>query len=222
PQNFTFSKVMCWLALERGSRLAALRGEKARADGWWNASLEIHDEICQRALCEAGYFSQAYGSSVLDASLLLLPQLGFLEPDDERVRATVLAIADSLADGAFVYRYRPDGTDDGFAGEPEGSFTVCSFWLVSALVEIGELERARTHCEKLVGAASTLGLFGEEIDPTTARHLGNFPQALTHLALINAVLRVIDAEQRTGGAAMAPIGSPRWWSALARESRAPS
>jgi len=109
-----------------------------------------------------------------------------LAPDDERIRSTIFAIADDLTDGPFVFRYRPEKTDDGFDGEGEGSFTVCSFWLVSALVAIGELDSARTHCEKLIGAASTLGLYAEELDPTTERHLGNFPQALTHLALINA------------------------------------
>lgn len=213
PKHFTFSKVMCWVAADRGARLAALRGEKDRADLWWSAAQEIHADICENALSEKGYFAQSYGSDDLDASLLLLPMLGFLPPQDERIRSTVLAIASYLSDGAFVYRYRTECTDDGLEGQPEGSFTACSFWLVSALVEIGELERARTQCEKLVGAASTLGLYGEEIDPTTARHLGNFPQALTHLALINALLHVIEAEQRATDTSIGPAGSPSWWSA---------
>ena len=156
---------MCWVAADRGARLAALRGERDRADQWWNAAQEIHEEICAKAVDDQGRFTQYYGSSELDASLLLLPLLGFLPSDDERIRATVLAIADELSDGPFVYRYRAEKTDDGFEGEGEGSFTVCSFWLVSALVEIGELDRARTNCEKLMGAASNLGLFGEELDP---------------------------------------------------------
>jgi GH15 family glucan-1,4-alpha-glucosidase len=166
-----------------------------------------------------GYFTQSYGSEELDASLLLLPMLGFLPPDDERIRATVHAIADGLTDGAFVYRYQTSTTDDGIGGEPEGSFTVCSFWLVSALVEIGELDRARTQCEKLIGSASSLGLYGEEIDPLTARHLGNFPQALTHLSLINALLHVIEAEQRATGASIGPAGSPSWWNAAGKDDR---
>ncbi len=195
PQHFTFSKVMCWVAADRGARLAAMRGENHRAGLWWNAAQEIHADICANALSDGGYFVQSYGSDELDASLLLLGALHFLPPDDERIRATVLAIAHELSDGAFVYRYHPKLTDDGLGGQPESSFTACSFWLVSALVEIGELDRARTQCEKLVGAASELGLYGEEIDPTTARHLGNFPQALTHLALISAVLDVIAAEK---------------------------
>jgi GH15 family glucan-1,4-alpha-glucosidase len=219
PKHFTFSKVMCWVAADRGARLAALRGEKERADLWWSAAQEIHADICDNALSEKGYFAQSYGSDELDASLLLLPMLGFLPAEDERIRATVLAIASELSDGAFVYRYRTDATDDGLGGQPEGSFTACSFWLVSALVEIGELERARTQCEKLIGAASALGLYGEEIDPTTARHLGNFPQALTHLALINAVLHVIEAEQRTTAASRGSAGSPSWWSAAGKDAR---
>jgi len=110
-----------------------------------------------------------------------------------------------------VFRYRPEKTDDGFDGEGEGSFTVCSFWLVSALVAIGELDSARTHCEKLIGAASSLGLYAEELDPTTERHLGNFPQALTHLALINAIMSVISGEAREGEATKGNQQS--WWNA---------
>ena len=214
PQHFTFSKVMCWVAADRGARLASMRGEKERADRWWAAVKEMHTDICDNAVSDRGFFTQAYGSEELDASLLVLPLVGFLPSDDERIRATVFAVADELADGPFVYRYRTTSTDDGIGGEPEGTFTVCSFWLVSALVEIGELDRARTQCEKLIGTASGLGLFGEEIDPTTARHLGNFPQALTHLALINALLHVIGAEQRAStSTSAATAGSPSWWNA---------
>ncbi len=110
----------------------------------------------------------------------------------------MLAIADELTDHGLVLRYRTDETDDGLPGR-EGSFTICSFWLVSALCEIGELERARSLCERLLGYASPLGLYAEEIDPVTGRHLGNFPQAFTHLALINAVLHVIRAESAISG-----------------------
>ncbi len=218
PRHFTFSKVMCWVALDRGARLAALRGEKSRADQWWSVAQEIHADVCARGL-KNGCFTQAYGSEELDASLLLLAQVGFLPASDERIRRTVLAIADDLSEGPFVYRYQPDTTDDGMKGEGEGSFTVCSFWLVSALVEIGELERARTHCEKLVGSASALGLFGEELDPLTARHLGNFPQALTHLSLINAILQVIQAEQRANEAVRGAAISPSWWNAAGKDDR---
>ena len=110
------------------------------------------------------------------------------------MRNTVLAIADELTQDGLVIRYRTDQTDDGLRGE-EGTFTTCSFWLASALVEIGELGRARSLCERLLSHASELGLYAEEIDPRTGRHLGNFPQALTHLALINALMSVIRAER---------------------------
>jgi GH15 family glucan-1,4-alpha-glucosidase len=213
PRHFTFSKVMCWVAIDRGARLATLRGETKRAAQWSAEAKTLHDDICANAVGTHGSFTQSYGSDELDASLLVLPMLGFLPSNDERIRSTVFAIADDLTDGPFVFRYRPEKTDDGFDGEGEGSFTVCSFWLVSALVAIGELDSARTHCEKLIGAASALGLYAEELDPTTARHLGNFPQALTHLALINAILSVINAEQHAGDTARGNARSHSWWNA---------
>jgi GH15 family glucan-1,4-alpha-glucosidase len=210
---------MCWVAADRGARLAALRGERDRADQWWAAAQEIHEEVCAKSVDDQGRFRQYYGSGEMDASLLLLPMVGFLPASDERIRATVLAIAEDLSEGPFVYRYRAEKTDDGIGGEDEGTFTVCSFWLVSALVEIGELEWARTNCEKLLGAASVLGLYGEELDPKTARHLGNFPQALTHLSLINAVLHVIEADQRATESVIGPAGSPSWWNAAGKDER---
>jgi alpha,alpha-trehalase len=142
-------------------------------------------------------FVQRYGSDALDASLLLIPLLRFLPAHDERVRKTVLAIADELTVDGLVLRYRVEETDDGMTGE-EGTFTICSFWLVSALVEIGELDRGRALCERLLSFASTLNLYAEEIEPRSGRHLGNFPQAFTHLALINAAMHVIRAEEKAG------------------------
>ena len=131
-------------------------------------------------------FTQHYDTEALDASVLLMPLVRFLPADDPRIRATVLAIADELTEDGLVLRYRVEETDDGLSGE-EGAFTICSFWLVSALCEIGEIEHARALCEKLLAYASQLGLYAEEIDTRSGRHLGNFPQAFTHLALINAV-----------------------------------
>jgi len=198
PQHFTSSKLMCWVALDRGVKLARLHGEDDYAQKWQVIAEEIHADICANGVDSRGVLTQAYGSDNLDASLLLVPLLRFLPADDARVRATVLAIADELTEDGLVLRYRSEETDDGMSGT-EGSFTICSFWLVSALVEIGELERARHLCERLLSFASTLLLYAEEIDPRTGRHWGNFPQAFTHLALINAVVHVIRAEDEQQG-----------------------
>jgi alpha,alpha-trehalase len=140
-------------------------------------------------------FKQHYETEDLDAALLLIPLMGFLPPSDDRVRATVLAIADELTEDGFVLRYRTDTTDTGFAGK-EGTFTICSFWLVSALAMIGERDRANALCEKLLSFAGPLNLYAEEIDTTTGQHLGNFlPQAFTHLALIEAVSLIAETER---------------------------
>jgi GH15 family glucan-1,4-alpha-glucosidase len=193
PQHFVSSKVMCWVAVDRGARLARVRRDEKQAAEWQAVADEIQADVLASGLDDRGVFVQHYGTTALDASVLLLPLMRFLPADDPRIRATVLAVADELTQNGLVLRYRPAQTDDGLGGD-EGSFTICSFWLVSALVEIGELERGRQLCERLLGYASPLGLYAEEIDPVTGRHLGNFPQAFTHLALINAVTHVIRAE----------------------------
>jgi GH15 family glucan-1,4-alpha-glucosidase len=194
PQHFTSSKLMCWVAADRGARLAEIRDDLEYAARWQSAADEIHADICENALDERGVFCQHYDTDALDASVLLMALTRFLPPDDERIRKTVLAIADELQVDGLVLRYKTEETDDGLYGE-EGTFTICSFWLVSALVEIGKVKRARQLCEKLLSYASPLGLYAEEIDPRSGRHLGNFPQAFTHLALINAVMHVIRADQ---------------------------
>jgi len=194
-RHFTASKVMCWVAADRGARLAKLRGDHGRAADWRQAADEIHADVCANGTDERGIFCQHYQTTALDASVLLIPLVGFLPPDDPRVRATVLAIADELTVDDLVLRYRVEETDDGFSGE-EGTFTICSFWLVSALTEIGEVDRARALCEKLLACASPLLLYAEEIDPHSGRHLGNFPQAFSHLALINAVVHLIREDER--------------------------
>ncbi len=187
---------MCWVATDRGARLAEIKGDLECAARWQAAADEIKADICANALDERGVFCQHYNTTALDASVLLMPLVRFLPADDRRVRDTVLAIADELTVDGLVLRYRTEDTDDGLSGE-EGTFTICSFWLVSALVEIGEVSRAHDLCEKLLSYASVLDLYAEEIDPRSGRHLGNFPQAFTHLALINAVMHVIHAEQTT-------------------------
>ena len=194
PQHFTSSKVFCWAAADRGAKLARIRGDLGRAQRWQEAADEIHADVLAHALDERGVFTAHYGATSLDASTLVIPLLGFLAPDDKRVRQSVLAIADELSEDDLVLRYRTEETDDGFASG-EGSFTLCSFWLVSSLVMIGEVERARSLCGKLLSFASPLQLYAEEIDPHTGKQLGNFPQAFTHLALINAVMQVIRAER---------------------------
>ena len=194
PKHFTSSKLMCWVAADRGARLAEIRGDLERAARWQSAADEIKADICAHAVDERGVFCQHYGTTALDASVLLMPLTRFLAPEDERIRATVLAIADELTADGLVLRYRTDETDDGLSGD-EGTFTICSFWLVSALVEIGEVTRARDLCEKVLSYASPLLLYAEEIDPRSGRHLGNFPQAFTHLAQINAIMHVIRAER---------------------------
>jgi GH15 family glucan-1,4-alpha-glucosidase len=203
PKHFTSSKVMCWVAVDRGVRLASLRGDLEIAQRWQVAADEIKADVLANGLDSRGVFTQHYDTTALDASLLLLPLVGFLPPDDDRIRDTVLAIADELTEDGLVLRYRTEHTDDGLSGT-EGSFTICSFWLVSALVQIGEVTRGRRLCERLLSLSSSLDLYGEEIEAETGRHLGNFPQAFTHLALINAVMHVIDAERRQPGSGMHP------------------
>jgi hypothetical protein len=198
PQHFTSSKVMCWVALDRGAKLAELQGAKSYAEQWRTIAEEIKADILEHGVDSRGVLTQRYGGDALDASLLLVPLVRFLPADDPRLRATVLAIADELTEDGLVLRYRTEETDDGLSGE-EGTFTICSFWLVSALVEIGEVSRARHLCERLLSFASPLHLYAEEIEPSTGRHLGNFPQAFTHLALINAVVHVIRAEEQGDG-----------------------
>jgi GH15 family glucan-1,4-alpha-glucosidase len=193
PKHFTSSKMFCWVACDRGARLAEIREDAEHVARWQAAADEIHADILERGVDQRGVFVQHYDTTALDASLLLLPLVRFLPPSDERVRATVFAIADELTEHGLVLRYRTEETDDGLEGR-EGTFMICSFWLVSALCEIGELERGRGLCERLLGYASPLGLYAEEVDARTGRHLGNFPQAFTHLALINAVMHVVQAE----------------------------
>jgi GH15 family glucan-1,4-alpha-glucosidase len=189
---------MCWVAMDRGARIAAALGQTERSEQWFALADEIRDDVLEHGVDERGVLVQHYGTKELDASVLLAVLLRFLPRGDDRLKATVLAIADELTVDGLVLRYRTDTTDDGFAGE-EGTFTICSFWLVSALVEIGEVERARQLCEKLLSLSGDLQLYAEELDPRTGKHLGNFPQAFTHLALINAVLHVIHAEQQHDG-----------------------
>jgi GH15 family glucan-1,4-alpha-glucosidase len=202
PKHFVASKVMCWVAAERGADLARERGEDDRAQRWQAGADEIKAEVLDQGVSGRGVFKQQYETDELDAALLLLPIVGFLPPDDERIKATVLAIADELTKDDLVLRYRVEATDTGFEGE-EGTFTICSFWLVSALTMIGQTDRARALCQKLLSFAGPLLLYAEEIDTSTGQHLGNFPQAFTHLALIEALSLLIASEPEEHSSAFA-------------------
>jgi GH15 family glucan-1,4-alpha-glucosidase len=194
PRHYVSSKLMCWVAMDRGARLAERRGETERAEEWQALADEIKAEILDRGVDKRGVFRQHYETDALDASTLLIPLMRFLPADDERVCATVRAIQDELTENGLVLRYRPAETDDGLSGE-EGTFLICSFWLVSALSEIGDAEAAEHLCERLLLSASPLGLYAEELEASSGRHLGNYPQAFTHLALINAVTHIVEAQQ---------------------------
>jgi GH15 family glucan-1,4-alpha-glucosidase len=198
PKHFVSSKVMCWVGADMAAKIADLRLDEDFAAKCRALADQIRTDILENGLDQRGVFTQHYGSRSLDASNLLMATLGFLPGDDPRLRATVLAIADELTIDGLVLRYKVDDTDDGLEGE-EGTFCICSFWLVSALVYIGELDRARRLCEKLLAFASPLLLYAEEIDARSGRHLGNFPQAFSHLSMSDALSALIEAERRSNG-----------------------
>ncbi len=194
PRHYVSSKLMCWVALDRGAKLAEIRGDRSLQQRWEQGAEAIKADILERGVDHRGVLRQHYDTDALDASALLAAIFGFLPGDDPRLRATVLAIADELTDNGYVLRYRTHETDDGLTGE-EGTFLICSFWLVSALVIIDQHQRARDLMERLIRVASPLGLYAEEYDVATARHLGNFPQAFSHLALVEAASRIILADR---------------------------
>ena len=194
PQHYVSSKLMCWVAMDRAAKLADIRGESKLAAEWSALAAEIKADILEHGVDKRGVLCQHYDTESLDASTLLAAIFGFLPGEDERLRASVLAIADELTEHGFVLRYRTDETDDGLSGK-EGTFVICSFWLVSALAIIGEMQRARDLMTRLTKVASPLLLYAEEFDADTGRHLGNFPQAFSHLALVEAAGRIILAER---------------------------
>jgi GH15 family glucan-1,4-alpha-glucosidase len=194
PQHYVSSKLMCWVALDRAAKLAHVWGEPKLADKWQAVADEIKADILEHGVTADGVLRQHYDTDALDASTLLAALFGFLERDDPRLRATVMAIERDLTENGFVLRYRTGETDDGLSGK-EGTFLICSFWLVSALAAIGEIQRARDLMERLLRIASPLGLYAEEFDADTGRFLGNFPQAFSHLALIQAAAAIILIER---------------------------
>jgi alpha,alpha-trehalase len=193
PQHYVSSKLMGWVALDRAAQLAEIRGDPEQAEKWRATADEIRADILEHGVSDRGVLRQHYDTDSLDASVLLAAIFGFLPGDDERLKATVTAIAEELTENGFVLRYRTDETDDGLSGK-EGTFLICSFWLVSALAIVGELQQARDLMEKLLRISSSLGLYAEEFDADTGRHLGNFPQAFSHLALMDAAARIMVPE----------------------------
>ena len=190
PQHYVSSKLMGWVAMDRAAKLAAIRGDAEREREWGEVAEEIRTDILANGVSDRGVLRQHYDTDALDASTLLAPLFGFLPGNDERMRNTVKAISEELTEHGFVLRYRTDETDDGLSGK-EGTFLICSFWLVSALAIVGERRQATDLMERLLRIVSPLGLYAEEFEVDTSRHLGNMPQAFSHLALIEAAGRII-------------------------------
>ena len=195
PQHYVSSKLMGWVALDRAAKLAAIRDDRELEKTWAAAAEEVRADILEHGVSDRGVLRQHYDTDALDASTLLAAIFGFLPGTDERMRATVDALADELTENGYVLRYVTEETDDGLSGK-EGTFLICSFWLVSALAIVGEMRRATGLMERLLRIASPLGLYAEEFEVDRARHLGNFPQAFSHLALIEAAGRIILADRR--------------------------
>jgi GH15 family glucan-1,4-alpha-glucosidase len=196
-RDYTYSKVMAWVVFDRAVRLAERFGLEAPLDRWIRTRDEIHREVCERGYDpERQTFTQYYGSAELDASTLNIPLVGFLPATDERVTGTIDAVARDLAVDGFVARYSTDETDDGLPGG-EGQFLACSFWLVSALAMNGRVEDARVLFDRLLALRNDVGLLAEEYDVARGRQVGNFPQAFSHLALIQAATAIaaVQAQQ---------------------------
>jgi GH15 family glucan-1,4-alpha-glucosidase len=194
PQHFVYSKLMCWVAVDRGIALADKLSAEARVEGWKATREQIADAILTQGWSEkVGAFTQAFGSDALDAATLMMPIVGFIDGDDPRMKATIDAIAEHLTDEqGLVYRYRGA---DGLEGE-EGTFLLCTFWLAQAQALAGEVDRARTTFETAISFCNDVGLLSEEVDGQTGELLGNFPQAFSHIGLINAAWAISEAERK--------------------------
>jgi GH15 family glucan-1,4-alpha-glucosidase len=195
PRHFTHSKVMVWVAFDRVLRAAEALSLDAPVERWRRVRDEVHAEVCERGFDpELGAFTQSYGSRSLDASLLQIPLVGFLPADDPRVRGTVAAIERGLVVDGLVQRYDTAATDDGLGRQDEGAFLACSFWLVEAMLLDGRGAEARALFERLLALSNDVGLLAEEYDERAGRQVGNFPQAFSHVALVNAALALAGAE----------------------------
>jgi GH15 family glucan-1,4-alpha-glucosidase len=205
-RHFTHSKVMAWVAFDRAIKSAQAFGLEGPIDHWSKLRAAIHDEVCEKAFNRGiGAFVQAYGSDQLDASTLLIPAVGFLPPADARVKGTIEAIERRLMPNGFVLRYDTGTSDDGLP-QGEGAFLACSFWMADAYILLGRRDDARKLFERLLSLRNDLGLLSEEYDPVAKRLLGNFPQAFSHIALINTAHNIAQAdkpcEQRSGNVAL--------------------
>jgi len=206
PRDFLYSKLMCWVALDRAVALADRLDASARAEAWKQTQDQIREAILTRGWSDrANAFTQSFGSDELDASSLMLPLVGFLPADDPRVLATINATEERLTDDrGLVYRYR---SRDSLEGE-EGTFLLCTFWLAQALARAGQPARARTVFERAAAFVNDVGLLAEEIDPVSGELLGNFPQAFSHIGLVNAAWAISEIELReTPTAESAPDAS---------------
>ncbi|MDQ1619949.1 MAG: alpha,alpha-trehalase, partial [Actinomycetota bacterium] len=200
PRDFLHSKVMCWVALDRAIALADRIGARSRVDDWKRAREQIFDVVVRDGWNEqVGAFTQYVGSNILDAANLMMPIVGFLPADDPRILATIDAIEADLTDErGLVYRYRGAEDADGLAGE-EGSFLLCTFWLAQALALSGQVERATAVFERALQFVNDVGLLAEEVDEASGELLGNFPQAFSHVGLINAAWAISRAQQAQQG-----------------------
>ena len=196
PRQFTYSKVMAWVAFDRAVKSVEQFGLDGPLDGWRALRTKIHDEVCREGFnSEIGAFVQSYGSKELDASVLLIPLVGFLPPNDPRVRSTVEAIERHLMADGFVLRYDPGASSDGLPGS-EGAFLACSFWLADNLVLAGRRDDARRLFQRLLALRNDVGLLSEEYDPRAKRLVGNFPQAFSHITLVNTAYNLSRSTSR--------------------------
>jgi GH15 family glucan-1,4-alpha-glucosidase len=196
PQDFLYSKVMCWVALDRAIALAGMLGAQDLVPSWQRTRADIHAAVLRDGWsAQAGAFTQYFGSDYLDASSLIIPIVGFLPADDPRVLSTIEAIEERLTDErGLVYRYDTSESRDGLEGR-EGTFVLCTFWLAQALAQARQPARARQVFERAIAFVNDVGLLAEEVDPDTGELLGNFPQAFSHIGLVNAAWAISEAER---------------------------
>jgi GH15 family glucan-1,4-alpha-glucosidase len=195
-RHFVYSKLMCWVAVDRGIRLAKALRKPVDIGRWQEARKAIREDILTRGWNErVGAFTQAYGSDALDASVLFMPLVGFISAQDPQMESTILRIQRDLSTNGLVRRYLPSQADDGL-GTDEGTFTMCTFWLVGCLVKLGRLDEAQALFERIISLSNHVGLFSEMMDPESGEFLGNYPQAFTHIALIHTARHLDSALRR--------------------------